>query len=230
MSAHILIVDDELAIRDMMRMALEIEGFNVSDASNAHQAIKILEQENIDLILLDWMMPGVSGIDFASRIRRENDNHVGIIMVTARDDENDLIRGLDVGADDYIKKPFSTKELVSRMKAVLRRLDDKSFANDVLSVGKITIDTTQYKVLIDSKAVDFSPTEFRLLHFLLAHPDRVFGRDQLLDSVWGDQVYVEDRTVDVHIRRLRKVLERYKCDTYIQTVRGVGYRFSLNDR
>jgi len=228
-SAHILIVDDEAAIRDMVRMALEIEGFEVSDASNAHQAVKILEQSDIDLILLDWMMPGVSGIDFASRIRREGNHHVGIIMVTAKDNESDLIRGLDVGADDYIKKPFSTKELISRMKAVLRRLSDKASLSDVVSAGKISIDTTQHRVLIDSKSVDFSPTEFRLLHFLLSHPDRVFARDQLLDNVWGDQVYVEDRTVDVHIRRLRKVLEPYQCDTYIDTVRGVGYRFSLQD-
>jgi len=226
-SAHILIVDDEAAIRDMVRMALEMENFTVSDASNAHQAVKILEREDVDLILLDWMMPGVSGIDFASRIRREGNHHVGIIMVTAKDDENDLIRGLDVGADDYVKKPFSTKELVSRMKAVLRRLSDKNTTNGVVSAGKITIDTDQHRVLIDSKNVDFSPTEFRLLHFLLSHPDRVFGRDQLLDNVWGDQVYVEDRTVDVHIRRLRKVLEPHECHQYIHTVRGVGYRFSL---
>jgi len=173
------------------------------------------------------MMPGVSGIDFATRIRREGNHHVGIIMVTAKGNEGDLIHGLDVGADDYIKKPFSTKELISRMKAVLRRLSDKSIINDVVSAGKITIDTTQHRVAIDSNNVDFSPTEFRLLHFLLSHPDRVFGRDQLLDNVWGDQVYVEDRTVDVHIRRLRKVLEPHNCDTYIHTVRGVGYRFSL---
>ena len=227
MSAHILIVDDEAAIRDMVRMALEIEGYQVSDASNAHQALKLLEQNDIDLILLDWMMPGVSGIDFAGRIRREGNHQIGIIMVTAKDDESDLIRGLDVGADDYIKKPFSTKELISRMNAVLRRLSSDSITNDVVSAGKITIDTNQHRVLIDSKNVDLSPTEFRLLHFLLSHPDRVFGRDQLLDNVWGDQVYVEDRTVDVHIRRLRKVLKPYECDEYINTVRGVGYRFSL---
>lgn len=227
MSNHILIVDDEASIRDMVRMALEMDGFQVSDASNAHQAAKLLEQEDIDLILLDWMMPGVSGIDFAARIRREAKFHVGIIMLTARSDEDDMLRGLDIGADDYVKKPFSTKELVSRSKAVLRRLSNNSITNEVASMGKITIDSTQHRVLIDGLNVDFSPTEFRLLHFLLSHPDRVFARDQLLDNVWGDQVYVEDRTVDVHIRRLRKVLERYDCDEYINTVRGVGYRFSL---
>ena len=230
MSAHILVVDDEVAIRDMVRMALEMDGFTVSDASNAHQAGTLLEQQSIDLILLDWMMPGISGIDFASRIRREGNHHVGIIMLTAKDDESDLIRGLDVGADDYIKKPFSTKELISRMNAVLRRLKDKSPSQDVVSAGKITIDSEQHRVLIDGVNVDFSPTEFRLLHFLLTNQDRVYARDQLLDNVWGDQVYVEDRTVDVHIRRLRKVLEPHGCDQYINTVRGVGYRFSLDSQ
>ena len=227
MMAHILIVDDEAAIRDMVRMALEMDGFTVSDASNAHQATRILDQKEIDLILLDWMMPGISGIDFASRIRREGNHHVGIIMVTAKDDENDLIRGLDVGADDYIKKPFSTKELISRMKAVLRRLSDNQTNSDVVNAGNISIDSSQHRVLIDGENVDFSPTEFRLLHFFVTHQDRVFARDQLLDNVWGDQVYVEDRTVDVHVRRLRKVLEPHGCDKYINTVRGVGYRFSL---
>jgi two-component system phosphate regulon response regulator PhoB len=227
MPNHILIVDDESAIRDMVRMALELDGFVVSDASNAHQAATLLEQHDIDLILLDWMMPGVSGIDFAARIKREGKFHVGIIMLTARSEEDDVLRGLDIGADDYIKKPFSTKELISRSKAVIRRLSTDKTANDIVSLGRITIDSTQHRVLIDGANVDFSPTEFKLLHFLLSHPDRVFARDQLLDRVWGDQVYVEDRTVDVHIRRLRKVLESYKCDTYINTVRGVGYRFSL---
>jgi len=226
-SAHILIVDDEAAIRDMVRMTLELDNFKVSDASNAHQAAKVLEQQDIDLILLDWMMPGISGIDFASRIRREGNNHVGIIMLTAKDDEKDLIRGLDVGADDYVKKPFSTKELISRINAVMRRLSENNVGNDIVSAGKITIDSSQHRILIDGDNVDFSPTEFRLLHFLLSHQDRVFARDQLLDNVWGDRVYVEDRTVDVHIRRLRKVLEPYACDQYINTVRGVGYRLSL---
>ena len=227
MGSHILIVDDEAAIRDMVRMALEIEDFKVSDASNAHHAAKVLEEETIDLILLDWMMPGVSGIDFAGRLRREGKHQVGIIMLTAKDHEDDLVRGLDVGADDYVTKPFSTKELVSRSNAVLRRLNSRSDSSDVVSAGKITIDTNQHRILIDHQTVDFSPTEFRLLHFLMSHPDRVFARDQLLDNVWGNQVYVEDRTVDVHIRRVRKVLEKYDCDTYINTVRGVGYRFSL---
>lgn len=230
MSSHILIVDDEAAIRDMVRMALEMNGFEVSDANNAHQAAKILEQQDIDMILLDWMMPGISGIDFASRVRRDGNHHVGIIMLTAKDNEDDLIRGLDVGADDYVIKPFSTKELVSRINAVMRRLSDNQVEiKGVVSAGKIKIDSSQHRILIDGENVDFSPTEFRLLHFLLTHPNRAFDRNQLLDNVWGDQVYVEDRTVDVHIRRLRKVLEPYQCDQYINTVRGVGYRFSLTD-
>lgn len=227
MNPHILVVDDEAAIRDMVRMALELEGFTVSDASNAHHAAKVLEQQDIDLILLDWMMPGISGIDFAGRIRREGNSQVGIIMLTAKDDEDDMVRGLDVGADDYIKKPFSTKEMLSRINAVLRRLSNNQLSGDIVSAGKITIDSDQHRVIIGGENVDFSPTEFRLLHFLLTHPDRVFARDQLLDNVWGNQVYVEDRTVDVHIRRLRKVLEPHQCDDYINTVRGVGYRFSL---
>lgn len=226
-NSHILIVDDEAAIRDMVRMALELEDFQVSDASSAHQAATMLEKESIDLILLDWMMPGISGIDFASRLRRDGNTQIGIIMVTAKDNEDDLLRGLDIGADDYVKKPFSTKELISRIRAVLRRLSNNQAVSDVVSAGKIAIDLDQHRILIDQKTVDFSPTEFRLLHFLLSHPDRVFARDQLLDNVWGDQVYVEDRTVDVHIRRLRKVLEKYDCDHYINTVRGIGYRFSL---
>lgn len=227
MSAHILIVDDEAAIRDMVRMALEMEDFTVSDANNAHHATKILQSEQIDLILLDWMMPGVSGIDFASRLRREAQHQAGIIMLTAKSDEDDLVRGLNVGADDYVKKPFSTKELVSRINAVLRRLNTKSDINDVIKAGKITIDSTQHRIRIDEQVVDFSPTEFKLLRFLMSHPDRAFARDQLLDNVWGNQVYIDDRTVDVHIRRVRKVLENYNCDNYITTVRGVGYRFSL---
>ena len=230
MSPHVLIVDDEASIRDMVRMALELDDFEVSDASSAHAAVKILENTSPDLILLDWMMPGISGIDFAKRLRRDDKSQVGIIMLTARDSEEDLIRGLDVGADDYVKKPFSTKELISRINAVLRRKADFSTKSDTHTVGKITIDTTQHKVLISGETVNFSPTEFRLLHYMLTHPNRVFARDQLLDNVWGDQTYVEDRTVDVHIRRLRKVLEPYQCDDYIHTVRGVGYRFSVPKR
>ena len=226
MNPHILIIDDEASIRDMVRMALELEGFSVSDASNAHQASTLMQQHSIDLILLDWMMPGISGIDFASRLRRAG-NPVGIIMLTAKSAEDDLLRGLEIGADDYMTKPFSTKELISRIRAVLRRLSLTTDTSDLIQAGRLAIDTERHRITIDKKNVDFSPTEFRLLHFLCSQPNRVFTRDQLLDNVWGNQVYVEDRTVDVHIRRLRKVLAKYNCDDYINTVRGVGYRFSV---
>lgn len=230
MSAHILIVDDEVSIRDMVRMALELDGFKVSDASNAHAAIKLLEDINPDLILLDWMMPGISGIDFAGRLRRDGNSQVGIIMLTAKDNEEDMIRGLDVGADDYVKKPFSTKELISRINAVLRRQANNSVATDTHVLGEIMVDLTQHQVFIKGEIVKVSPTEFRLLHCLISQPDRAFSRDHLLDNVWGDQAYVDERTVDVHIRRLRKILEPYKCDAYINTVRGLGYRISLPEK
>lgn len=226
-SSHILIVDDETTIRDMVRMALEQDGFTVSDARNAHEAMRILEQSKIDLILLDWMMPGVAGIDFAARLRRENRvPNTAIIMLTARDTEEDLIRGLAEGADDYIRKPFSTRELVSRIRAVLRRFNSNSESSDVINIGKLSIDIEQHIVCINNDEIRLSPTEFRLLYFFMTYPERAFTRDQLLDNVWGNHAYVEDRTVDVHIRRLRKVLEQYQCDNYIATVRGVGYRFA----
>ena len=227
MKKHILVIDDEVAIREMLRMALESEEFMVSDASSAHQANSILEQQQIDLILLDWMMPGISGIDYASRLRsQQSTQNIGIIMLTAKDQEDDLIRGLQVGADDYVSKPFSIRELISRINAVLRRLSVDTNYGERITHGIICINAEQHLVTIADEAVEFSPTEFRLLHFLSSHPGRVFARDQLLDNVWGDQVFVEDRTVDVHIRRVRKILEKYNCDHYISTVRGVGYRFS----
>ena len=229
MSEHILIVDDEAAIRDMVRMALEIEGFEISDASNAHQARTILADSDIDLVLLDWMMPGISGIDFAASLRKQNSSgQLGIIMLTAKDNEDDLIRGLEVGADDYITKPFSIRELASRVRAVLRRINSGVAKANVIKAGRIIIDAQQYRVKIDQQDVDFSPTEFKLLYFLASNPDRVYARDQLLDNVWGEHIYVDDRTVDVHVRRVRKVLEPFSCDTYIKTIRGVGYRFSLD--
>lgn len=227
MSEHILVIDDEAAIRDMVRMALEMEGFTVSDASSAHQAQKLLAQEIPDLILLDWMMPGVSGIDFATRLKKSDEfKEVGIIMLTAKDDEDDRIRGLDVGADDYMCKPFSTRELISRIRAVMRRLNKPLSNASAIEAGKIKINIDTHQVIIEQQEINLSPTEFRLLHFFMTHPDRVFTRSQLLDYVWGEQVYVEDRTVDVHIRRLRKVLEQYECNTYIRTIRSVGYSFS----
>jgi len=230
MNEHILIIDDELAIREMVRMALENEDFVVSDASNAHSAKKLIEENTPSLILLDWMMPGVSGIDFATRLRKDNTyQEMGIIMLTARDDEQDRIRGLDVGADDYVSKPFSTRELISRIRAVLRRIKKPIDTDRLIEIGRIKINTDMYQVTIDGKHVELSPTEFRLLHFMMAHSKRTFSRDQLLDNVWGEHIYVDERTVDVHIRRLRKVLEDYDCSHYIKTIRGVGYCFVAED-
>lgn len=228
MSNHILIVDDEAAIRDMVRMALEMEGFSVTDAANAHSAQRAIDERRPDLILLDWMMPGVSGIDFATKLKSNPDYaRMGVIMLTARDEESNKIRGLDAGADDYVSKPFSLAELVSRVRAVLRRLEPEELSKTTLQAGRITINKDMHQALIDRDEIELSPTEFKLLDFFVSHSDRVFSRAQLLDQVWGQNVYVEDRTVDVHIRRLRKALEHFSCSEYIQTVRGVGYRFSV---
>lgn len=232
MNDHILIVDDESAIRDMLRMSLESHGFKVSEAHNATQAQTEIEKDRPSLLLLDWMMPGLSGIELAKRIAGDDaNNDIGIIMVTAKDEEEHQIQALDIGADDYITKPFSTRELVARIKAVLRRIQKtaQEGAIEQINQGRITIDLSSHRVIIDDKTVDLSPTEFRLLHFFMTHPERVFTRSQLLDQVWGENIYVEDRTVDVHIRRLRKVLSDYYCDDYIRTVRSVGYRFSISD-
>ena len=229
MSNTILIVDDESAIRDMVRMALENAEFEVLDAGNAHQAEAILAETKPDVILLDWMMPGVSGIDFARKLK-SNDayNQIGIIMLTAKTEEDDRVRGLDIGADDYVTKPFSTRELISRIKALLRRIGEP-LAQETLTAGRIKLDTTTHQVSIDDQPLELSPTEFRLLHFFMSHPERVYSRTQLLDNVWGDNIYVEERTIDVHIRRLRKVMEPHHCDQYIKTVRSVGYRFSIDE-
>lgn len=230
MKEHILIIDDESAIREMVRMALENEDFKVSDASSAHSAKSIIEDDTPSLILLDWMMPGISGIDFATRLRKDNTyQEMGIIMLTARGEEEDRIRGLDIGADDYVAKPFSTRELISRIRAVLRRIKKPVDAEPFVQIGKITINTDMYQAMIDGTQAELSPTEFRLLHFMMSHANRTFSRDQLLDNVWGEHIYVDERTVDVHIRRLRKVLEDYECSHYIKTVRGVGYCFSADE-
>ena len=229
MTKTILIVDDESAIRDMVRMALENADFNVLDAASAHQAESIISEQIPDVILLDWMMPGISGIDFARKLKGDSQSsQIGIIMLTARSEEDDRVRGLDVGADDYITKPFSTRELVSRVNALLRRLAEP-LASETIKGGRLTLDTVTHQVTVDEKALVLSPTEFKLLHFFMSHPERVYSRVQLLDNVWGENIYVEERTIDVHIRRLRKVMEPYNCDIYIQTVRGVGYRFSAEN-
>ena len=225
----ILIVDDEAGIRQMLGLTLAGDGYNFKEAANAEQASFEVKKEVPDLILLDWMLPGISGVDLARRLKRDpKTQNVPIIMLTAKDDETDKVRGLDVGADDYITKPFSTKELLARIRAVIRRSGGTGgpTQSDIVDFGGITIDTQTHRVSINDESLDLSPTEFRLLQFFVSHPERVYSRSQLLDAVWGDQTYIEERTVDVHIRRLRKLLSPHNCDKYIQTVRTVGYRFS----
>lgn len=228
MTKTILIVDDESAIRDMVRMALENADFNVLDAASAHQAESIISEQIPDVILLDWMMPGISGIDFARKLKSGSEfSQIGIIMLSARSEEDDRVRGLDVGADDYITKPFSTRELVSRVNALLRRLVEP-LASETIVGGRLILDTERHQVTVDGQTLALSPTEFKLLHFFMSHAERVYSRTQLLHNVWGENVYVEERTIDVHIRRLRKVMAPYNCDIYIKTVRSVGYRFSTD--
>jgi two-component system phosphate regulon response regulator PhoB len=222
----ILLVEDEAAIREMVAMALERAEFSVVQADSASAAERRLADQLPDLIVMDWMMPGVSGIELARRLRRDDyTRQVPIIMLTARGEEDDRIRGLDAGADDYVTKPFSPRELIARIRAVLRRTIPSS-EDDIIEVGKVRLDLASHRVTAGEGVVEMGPTEFKLLHFFMTHAERVYSRTQLLDMVWGRGAYVEERTVDVHIRRLRKALEPFACDDYVQTVRGTGYRFS----
>ncbi|MGV6807900.1 MAG: phosphate regulon transcriptional regulator PhoB [bacterium] len=222
----ILVVDDEAAIREMIHTALEVAGFKPLMASNAQQAHSIIIDEKPDLVLLDWMMPETSGIELIRRLKRDElTATVPIIMLTAKTSEDNLIQGLDTGADDYVTKPFSPRELIARIKTVLRR-SDPEIEEDVITVGELTFDPISHRVSVSDKPITMGPTEFRLLHFFLTHQERVYSRDQILDHVWGGNVYMDERTVDVHIRRLRKALEGDGYDRHIQTVRGAGYRFS----
>jgi two-component system phosphate regulon response regulator PhoB len=222
----ILIVDDEAAIREMIATTLELADFRVLEADNAQQAHQRVVDERPDLILLDWMMPGTSGIELTRRLKRdESTAEIPIIMLTARSEEDNRILGLDVGADDYVTKPFSTRELLSRIRAVLRRSSSRG-AEKPMNFEGLTLDPVSHRVSANDDPVDMGPTEYRLLEFFMGHPERAYSRTQLLDQVWGGNVYVEDRTVDVHIRRLRKALEPHGYDRFIQTVRGTGYRFS----
>lgn len=222
----ILIVDDESAIRDMLRVALEMADYRCLEADNAKLAHSLIIDEKPDLVLLDWMMPGTSGIELARRLKRDEVTAgIPLIMLTAKGEEDNKIQGLEVGADDYITKPFSPRELVARLKAVLRRTDPKA-AGGPIEVDNLCLDPTSHRVTINSQPVEMGPTEYRLLEFFLTHQERAYTRGQLLDHVWGGNVYVEERTVDVHIRRLRKALSVDDHDRFIQTVRGTGYRFS----
>ena len=223
----ILVVEDEDAIREMLIMVLDQAGFQVSQAASAEEAFSELAENRVDLLLLDWMLPGISGIELARRLKREASyKELPIILLTARGEEEDKIRGLEIGADDYVTKPFSPKELVARIKAVMRRSGKLSEAGQ-LSLGDLTLDAEQHRLSIAGKTVDVSPTEFRLMQFFMTNPDKVYSRTHLLDQVWGRSVYIEERTVDVHIRRLRKLLAEFGREDLIQTVRGFGYRLSM---
>lgn len=223
---RILVVDDEHAIREMICLALTQDNYQCIQASNAHKAEELIRDKQPDLILLDWMMPGISGIDFARKLRRQKEyGNIPIIMLTAKTEEDDMVRGLDSGVDDYLTKPFSTRELLARIRTIMRRIHPQE-AGSLLSNAGLSLDTISHRVKANDQTVELGPTEFKMLKFFMENPERVFSREQVLNHVWGDTIYVEERTVDVHIRRLRKELELTGHDKFIQTVRGSGYRFS----
>jgi two-component system phosphate regulon response regulator PhoB len=225
---QILIVDDEPAIRDMVAFALRKAEYEPVHAGDTREAQAAIINRVPDLILLDWMLPGMSGVEFARRLRKEGlTREVPIIMLTARGEENDRVSGLEAGVDDYVVKPFSARELLARIKAVMRRSRGDGEDGSV-ALGGLRIDGAAHRVYAGETPIHIGPTEYRLLHFFMTHPERVYSRTQLLDHVWGGNVYVEERTVDVHIRRLRRTLEPHALDNLVQTVRGAGYRFSVD--
>lgn len=224
----VLIVDDEFAIRDMLRMALEMADFRCIEAEDIQKAYTLIVDDRPDIVLLDWMLPGGSGIELLRRLKRDElTRELPVIMLTAKTTEDNVIQGLDVGADDYITKPFAPRELVARIKALLRR-SAGNLEEDRIKVADLVLDASSRRIFIADQPLEMGPTEFNLLQFFMSHPERAYTRSQLLDRVWGANVYVEERTVDVHIRRLRKALQSAAGDysDMIQTVRGTGYRFS----
>ena len=226
MAKRILVVEDEAPIREMVCFVLEQNGFQSIEAEDYGSAVSLMAEPYPDLVLLDWMLPGGSGIQFIKLMKRDVlTRDIPVMMLTARGEEEDRVRGLEVGADDYITKPFSPKELLARIKAVMRRISPMA-VEDKIEVQGLSLDPSSHRVTSNELALDMGPTEFKLLHFFMTHPERVYSREQLLNHVWGTNVYVEDRTVDVHIRRLRKALETGGHDRMVQTVRGTGYRFS----
>jgi two-component system phosphate regulon response regulator PhoB len=226
MSRQILVVEDEAPIREMITFVLEQNGFNAIESCDIGQALTNIQEPYPDLILLDWMLPGGTGVSLAKKLKQnEYTRNIPIIMLTARSDEDDKVRGFEAGVDDFVTKPFSPKELIARIKAVIRRVSPTSLEEDVEFHG-LKLDPVAHRVAINGYSLDLGPTEFKLLHFFMTHTERVYSREQLLDNVWGTNVYVEDRTVDVHIRRLRKAISGAGHDDFVQTVRGAGYRFS----
>ena len=225
-TTKILIVEDEAPIREMIAFHLGRAGYQTFEAENCRQAREILANERPELALVDWMLPDMSGLELTRMLKRDSENDdLAIIMLTARTDEFDKVAGLEGGADDYVTKPFSPRELVARIKAVMRRTADS--ADELVRAGNLELDLSGHRVRANGNEIRLGPTEFRMLQFLMTHPDRVYSRSQLLDRVWGANVYVEERTVDVHVRRLRKALTAESADDYIQTIRGAGYRFSV---
>lgn len=222
---RVLVVDDEPAIREMIGFALGQADMDVQSAANAQEALLAISEKRPDIILMDWMMPGVSGIELTRRLRKDSfTEDIPIIMLTARVNEDDKVSGLEAGTDDYVIKPFSPRELLARIRAVLRRTSPED-EKGLLTAGKLTLDTHSRRVLFEGSELRMGPTEYRLLEFFMSHMGRAYSRRQLLDHVWGTNEYLEERTVDVHIRRLRKVMEPAKTSHYVQTVRGHGYRF-----
>ena len=224
-AAKILIVEDEAPIREMIAFHLSRAGYETLEAPDCRTARELLADERPDLALVDWMLPDMSGLELTRTLKRDDNNEdLAIIMLTARADEFDKVAGLEGGADDYVTKPFSPRELIARIQAVLRR--SSASDSEIISAGSLELDTAGHRVSAGDEEIKLGPTEYRLLKFLMTHQDRVYSRTQLLDRVWGANVYVEERTVDVHVRRLRKALALAGADDYIQTVRGAGYRFS----
>jgi two-component system phosphate regulon response regulator PhoB len=223
---QILIVEDERPIREMIAFGLKRAGFEVREAEDSRSARSAMADRRPDLVLIDWMLPDTSGLELTRSIKRDRDTRdLPVIMLTARAAEADKVAGLDGGADDYLTKPFSPRELLARVNALLRRTGTAD-NGEAVKLGELELDRAGHRVNASGKPVVLGPTEYRLLEFFMLHPDRVYSREQLLDRVWGGNVYVEERTIDVHIRRLRKALEEHSCDGYIQTVRGAGYRCS----
>jgi two-component system phosphate regulon response regulator PhoB len=226
MATKILVVEDEAAVREMICFVLKQSGYDTLEAGDAAEAHKHLSGSTPSLILMDWMLPGTSGVELTRELKQDPlTRDIPVIMLTARGEEDDKVRGLECGAEDYVTKPFSPRELAARVKVILRRVAPHA-TEEMVSTGDLQLDPSSYRVNVGTQEVELGPTEFRLLHFFMTHQDKVYSRSRLLDKVWGTNVFIEERTVDVHIRRLRKALEPHGVDGLVQTVRGAGYRFS----
>ncbi|MDB6091825.1 MAG: hypothetical protein JWN85_4609 [Gammaproteobacteria bacterium] len=223
---QVLIVEDERPIREMIAFGLKRAGFEVREAEDCRAARAALADQRPDLVLIDWMLPDMSGLELTRALKRDRETReLPVIMLTARAEEGDKVAGLEGGADDYVTKPFSPRELLARINAVLRRTTVNG-VDEMIEFDGLALDQASHRVMVGERTVALGPTEYRMLEFFMTHPERVYTRDQLLDRIWGGNVYVEERTIDVHIRRLRKALEEFGYDRFVQTVRGSGYRFS----